>query len=58
MNVNNPTYKFINNVFVNKATPGASGNVAVLRAVASQLSVNTKYSTSSSNNAYYAGVAS
>ena len=55
MNVNNPTYKFINNVFVNKATPGASGNVAVLRAVASQLSVGTKYSTSSSNNAYYAG---
>jgi hypothetical protein len=58
MNVNNPTYTFKNNVFVNKATPGASGNVTVLRAVASQLSVGTKYSTSSSNNAYYAGVAS
>ncbi len=58
MNVNNPTYTFKNNVFVNKSTPGASGNVAVLRAVASQLTVGTKYSTSSSNNAYYAGVAS
>ncbi len=55
MNINNPIYTFRNNVFVNKATPGASGNVAILRASANQLTANTKYSTSSSNNAYYAG---
>ena len=58
MNVDNPTYTFKNNVFVNKATPGASGKVVILRASASQIGVNTKYSTNSSNNAYYAGTAS
>jgi hypothetical protein len=55
MNINNPTYTFRNNVFVNKATPGASGIVAILRASANQLTANTKYSSSSSNNAYFAG---
>jgi hypothetical protein len=58
MNVVNPIYTFKNNVFVNKATPGASANVAVLRAVVNQLGAPTRYSTSSSNNAYYAGVVS